>query len=269
LAKRRQKQLSVLVIPDDGSRTLEFKLSYIILAGAGILMVGLLALVAAGGVFLFQAQHWKNTASALRQDNARLRREAARVDELAQMVARMKMWDQQLRTMLSPAVDLPAASYSVPVSGRHESGAQVATVPARGGQTDNLSMRWVPSIWPVPPSTGWVTREFESQRGIFKNQHLGIDIAAPGGSPVQAAADGRVVFADVDDVMGQMVAIDHSGVYMTRYGHNEALLVSEGEEVRRGQHIALVGNTGHSSGPHLHYEVIEHGRAIDPRRHLP
>ena len=130
MAKRRQKQLSVLVIPDDGSRTLEFKLSYVILAGIGLLLAGLLVLVAAGGVFFWQVEHWRNTARALRQDNSRLRNEAARVDELAQMVTRMKMWDQQLRTMLSPTVDLPVATYSVPVSGREASGPQVTTVPS-------------------------------------------------------------------------------------------------------------------------------------------
>jgi murein DD-endopeptidase MepM/ murein hydrolase activator NlpD len=114
-----------------------------------------------------------------------------------------------------------------------------------------------------------VSREFQAQQGMFRNQHLGIDIAAPEGTPIQATADGRVLVAGDDDVLGRLVVIDHGDGYITRFGHNGALLVSKGESIRRGQHIAQVGNSGHSSGPHLHYEVLENGRARDPRELLP
>ena len=270
MAKRHQKQLWVLVIPDDGSRTLEFKLHYPVLWGAGAVLVGLLVMVCAGIVFFLQAQYWEHTARAQELDNTRLHAEVARVEELAQMVTRMKAWDQQLRSVLSTHIDLPPASYDMPAAVRDEMEVRVVTLSrrSRGGQPVSLEMRWVPSIWPVSPSIGWVTRGFESLHGVFKNRHLGIDIAAAEGTPVQATADGRVVFADVDDVLGHLVAIDHGGVYMTRYGHNSALLVHEGERVRHGQHIALVGSSGRSSGPHLHYEVIEDGRARDPRDFL-
>jgi len=103
----------------------------------------------------------------------------------------------------------------------------------------------------------------------MRGKHLGIDIAAPQGTLVLATADGRVVYAGVDAVQGQMLAIDHFGAYMTRYGHNSSLLVSEGELVRKGQPVAQVGSSGESSGPHLHYEVSESGRHQDPRLFLP
>lgn len=271
MAKRRQKQISVLVIPDDGSRTLEFKLNYIMLWGLGVVVCVLFVLVACGGIFFVQSQYWKQTAQDLQVENARLHQEAERVDELAQMVSRMKAWDQQLRTMLAPTVTLPPVSYTVPVATHPENSGQVVTLSGRdnndhGGEWD---VRWMPSIWPVSLATGWVTREFESQQGLFQNRHNGIDIAAPEGTPVQAVANGRVIFAGVDDVLGYVVSIDHGGIFMTRYGHNSVLLVAEGEEVRRGQHIALVGNSGQSSGPHLHYEVLENGRSRDPRQFLP
>ena len=270
MAKRHQKQLSVLVIPDDGSRTLEFKLYYPVLWGACVVLVGLLVMVCAGIVFFWQAQYWEHTARVQKSDNVRLRTEVARVDELAQMVTRMKAWDQQLRSVLSTHVDLPPASYDMPVAIRDEMDVRVVTVAgrSRAEPSAGLEMRWVPSIWPVSPSMGWVTRGFEPSHGVFKNRHLGIDIAAAEGAPVQATADGRVVFADTDDVLGHLVAIDHGGTYVTRYGHNSALLVNEGEHVRQGQHISLVGSSGRSSGPHLHYEVIEDGRARDPRDFL-
>ena len=265
MAKRHQKQLSVLVIPDDGSKTLEFKLNYPMLWGMGVLLAFLLCMVLAGVVFFWQAQYWEHTARAQELDNTRLRAEVARVDELAQMVTRMKAWDQQLRSVLSAQIDLPPVQEV-----QSEVVAQVAamSVQSQGIQSSDLDMRWVPSGWPVSPAVGWVTREFEATKGLFKNQHAGIDIAATQGTPVQATADGLVIFADIDPVLGYMVIVDHGGFYATRYGHNSALLVNEGEHVRRGQHIALVGNSGQSSGPHLHYEVIEDGRVRNPREFL-
>ncbi|MCZ6632778.1 MAG: M23 family metallopeptidase [bacterium] len=272
MAKRHQRQLSILVIPDDGSRTLEFKLGYGLIRAVACGLVVLLILVMAGGFFYWEFRFWKDSAGRLEWDNRRLRSEVARVDELAQMVTRMKQWDQQLRTMLSPSMELPPTTYAVPLGAQtlaKISSSQLVTVSGADHRNVVPDIRWIPSIWPVTRSVGWVTRGFEPRRGVLKNRHMGIDIAAPEGTPVQAAADGRVVFAGYDERLGQMVAINHDGIYLTRYGHHATLLVSEGEEVRRGQHIALVGNSGNSSGPHLHYEVLKGGLAQDPGSYLP
>ena len=112
-------------------------------------------------------------------------------------------------------------------------------------------------------------RGFESAEGIVQTRHSGIDIAAVAGTPVRATADGRVKFAGVDPALGHLLVIDHGGVYATRYGNNRVLLVGEGTRVRQGQYIALVGRSGQSRVPYLHYEVIESGRARDPRDFLP
>lgn len=269
MAKRRQKQLSILVIPDDGSRTLEFKLNYVLLGVLGAILICLVVFVVAGGMFWWQAVHWENEALALRRDNARLQAEKTRVDELAQVVTRMKVWDQQLRTVLSANLDLSPASYTVPVVAAKGAEERVALVRGQLRDRDQIDVRRTPSVWPISRAVGWVSQEFQIQSGMFRNQHLGMDIVAPEGTPVQATADGRVLVAGDDDVLGRLVVIDHGDGFLTRYGHNGALLVSEGERVRRGQHISLVGNSGHSSGPHLHYEVIENGRARDPRGFLP
>ena len=269
MAKRRHKHLSILVIPDDGSRTLEFKLNYILLGLLGCVLFCLLLFVFAGGLFFWQANHWENRALSLQRDNARLQTEMARVDELAQVVTRMKAWDQQLRSVLSTSIDLTPASYAVPVTASKVVDEQVSVVQGQLRGRDPFDVRRTPSIWPISQAMGWVSQGYQAQDGMFRNQHLGIDIVAPAGTPVQATADGVVVVAGDDDVLGRMVVIDHGDGYMTRYGHNGALLVSEGERIRRGQHIAQVGNSGHSSGPHLHYEVLENGRAQNPRAFLP
>ncbi len=276
MAKRRRRQLSVLVIPDDGSRTLEFKLSYWLLwATVGAVGV-LLVLVVIGGGFYWKARTWEQAAQAFKRENTRLKSEVERVEELAQMMGYMKQVDQQLRHMLSSRVNLAPAAYSVPptsppVLSGVEVSEQITTVVGRFAPRfqEPLDPRWTPSSWPISRSVGWVTAEFEERSGVLQNQHLGIDIAAPEGTVVRATADGVVVVAGVSEVLGQMVAVDHNGVFLTRYGHNSILLVSDREDVRRGQPIALVGNSGHSSGPHLHYEVLEGGGHQNPRQYLP
>ena len=125
-----------------------------------------------------------------------------------------------------------------------------------------------PTIWPV---RGWVTSDFGYRRSPFtlaSDFHPGIDIAASWGTPIVAPADGVVTFSGFKNGYGQMVAIDHGFGVMTRYGHTSQLLVHEGEKIKRGAKIALVGSTGHSTGPHLHYEIHVDNVAVDPMKYI-
>ena len=126
--------------------------------------------------------------------------------------------------------------------------------------------RYVPSIW---PTGGWVTREFKHGDVPILSTHFGMDVAAREGAPVLSTADGVVTFADWDQDLGWLVEIDHGYDVVTRYGHNSRLRVDSGQLVHRGQIIALVGNTGRSSGPHLHYEVLKNNVPVNPRGYLP
>lgn len=94
--------------------------------------------------------------------------------------------------------------------------------------------------------------------------HNGIDIAAAAGTPVKAAGDGKVVFSGRVAGYGNLVEVDHGNGWVSRYGHNEANLVAAGDTVKVGQTIALVGTTGRSTGPHVHFEVRKEGKAVDP-----
>jgi murein DD-endopeptidase MepM/ murein hydrolase activator NlpD len=100
-------------------------------------------------------------------------------------------------------------------------------------------------------------------------RHDGIDIAAPEGTPVLAAAAGSVLYAGEQAGYGGLVILRHDGGLVTLYAHNSRLLVSEGDRVRRGQPIARVGETGRTSGPHLHFEVREGTRPRNPLLYLP
>ncbi|MEK6546377.1 MAG: M23 family metallopeptidase [Nitrospinota bacterium] len=134
------------------------------------------------------------------------------------------------------------------------------------GQASLLSS--TPSIWPV---RGWVTSGFGYRISPFtdrKEVHEGIDIASRLSSPVIAPADGIVVRNGRDATYGNILEIDHGYGVVTRYGHNARVLVNVGEKIKRGQAIAQIGNTGRSTGPHLHYEVVLNGVPVNPFRYI-
>ncbi len=125
-----------------------------------------------------------------------------------------------------------------------------------------------PSLWPVH---GWVTSAFGyrlSPWGEGVKMHRGIDIASPFGSTVFAPSDGVVVFSGNKGGYGRALIIDHGYGITTLYGHNSDLFVKEGDRIVKGERIAAVGNSGASTGPHLHYEVHVDGIPTDPMRYL-
>jgi len=131
--------------------------------------------------------------------------------------------------------------------------------------TRNLSQQIVPGGRPVVK--GWISSYYGPRTDPFTGRnafHRGVDFAGPAGSEVVAVASGVVTFAKERFGYGTTVEINHGGGYVTRYGHNQKVLVAVGDTVQKGQSIALIGSTGRSTGPHLHFEVLKQGRAVDP-----
>jgi murein DD-endopeptidase MepM/ murein hydrolase activator NlpD len=126
----------------------------------------------------------------------------------------------------------------------------------------------LPSGWPVrgPISSyfGYRTSPFSGRQEF----HQGIDIAVPYGTEVKAAGDGRVIFAGYQAGYGYTVIIDHGYGLTSKYSHNSSNLVKEGDEVVRGQPICRVGNSGRSTGPHLHFGITLNNQAVDPLKYL-
>lgn len=127
----------------------------------------------------------------------------------------------------------------------------------------------MPNIWPVagPISSYYGYRT--SPGGIGSTFHEGVDIAGDYGTPISATAAGTVTEAGWVGGYGYLVEVKHADGIVTRYGHNSAVLVYEGQHVDQGSMIALMGSTGNSTGPHCHYEVRIHGEAVDPMYFLP
>lgn len=116
-----------------------------------------------------------------------------------------------------------------------------------------------------------ITSDFGSRTDPFSGQysfHKGIDMAAQEGSNVHSAADGTVVACDYDEIGGWYIVINHTDCLQTYYGHLSKILVKAGDGIRAGQVIALSGNSGKTTGPHLHFEVVDHGQNMDPMAYL-
>ena len=118
-----------------------------------------------------------------------------------------------------------------------------------------------------PVSTGYISSYFGERADPFDGReafHKGVDFAGNLGSDVVAVAAGVVTWAGERSGYGKLIEINHGDGYSTRYAHNERTLVSVGQTVKRGESIALMGSTGHSTGPHVHFEVLKNGRQVDP-----
>jgi murein DD-endopeptidase MepM/ murein hydrolase activator NlpD len=139
-------------------------------------------------------------------------------------------------------------------------GAQIQA--AQSGQSSTGAVSSAGLIWPV---NGPVTSGFGMRWG---RMHTGIDIAVPTGTPVHASASGTVVYAGWMSGYGYLVAIDHGNGLATAYAHNSSLLVAVGQHVAQGDTISLSGSTGHSTGPHVHFEVRVNGVPVDPLLYL-
>ncbi|WP_022850765.1 M23 family metallopeptidase [Limisalsivibrio acetivorans] len=135
-------------------------------------------------------------------------------------------------------------------------------------EENRLIMSSTPSIW---PTKGWISSGFGYRRSPFTGRrvfHEAIDIATKTGTPIKAGAKGVVIFSGRKAGYGKVLIIDHGFGYVTKYAHCNKLYLKEGESVEKGQVVAEVGNTGRSTGPHLHYEVLVNGVPVNPMKFI-
>lgn len=245
--------MTFIVVPHGGGdlSTRSFEISY------RRLRVAALLLLAAGLLWLGTVASWGYLAAqaarvpGLQREVAELQKDRVRVEQLARTLARMEQRYQQLQVMLGAEAvpPLPAAE------GEEEGGQDAEPEPAGPAEAS------VPGSWPLEVR-GYVTREHLAR---VRGRHPGIDIAVREGSRVRAAGAGVVAEVGEDSIYGKFVRVRHRDGYETMYGHLSRLLVAEGVPVAQDQVIALSGNTGVSTAPHLHFEVRRDGEPVDPR----
>lgn len=247
---RGRAKLTIVAVPDwgsGGSRSFVVKRTtvvLIILMGS-LLMVGL-TFMSIVGVVLGGRQA---AVDDLRQENADLLARLDTMDMLSERLAGLAARETQLRFLLGLERSQDEALW------------QPGTPGAAAGEWNLASDTAVsPSMWPLT-ERGFIT---QSLLAGDEGGHPGIDIAVASGSYVRAAGGGEVIEAGDDPVYGRFVLIDHGDGLWSRYGHALYLVVTRGQKVRRGEVIALSGSTGQSTAPHLHFEILNNGRPVDP-----
>jgi murein DD-endopeptidase MepM/ murein hydrolase activator NlpD len=277
------RRLTVELVRADGTRIAGLPLSARVvlcaLACLGLASSGAVALV---GSFDARAR----AGAATREENRRLRadleRVATEVGNLRREVAGWPALHKRILEAFGPATDPPGVDSGigggVPVdqgpSPATELDALAAEIQEAGTSLRALqgllarasrALAALPSTWPV---RGAVNSEFGTRFSPWSGApefHAGIDIAAERGTAVLAPAAGTVAFAGASPEYGLAVIIDHGQEITTIYAHLSRIRVAAGQRVSRGDEIARTGNTGRSSGPHLHYEILVAGRPVNPR----
>ena len=269
----RMSRISLVLVSERSGRTHELRmpkfLFVMIVSVFGLVLLTPLVFLAlpTGVVDVTFGDTWKSEMKALDEKSMELTRQLEELKETARRIRRLAGVEPSDSGTLVRAEDenvrLAVSRSGLPFLTGGGGPTRLEAVTA-GERT--RPFRHVPSIWPV---AGWVTREFQQGDVSIVAPHLGLDVAARENAFVLSTADGTVTFADWDQDLGWLVEIDHGYDLVTRYGHNARLRVDHGQLVRRGQIIALVGSTGHSTGPHLHYEVRKDNVPVDPRGYLP
>jgi murein DD-endopeptidase MepM/ murein hydrolase activator NlpD len=300
-----KKSYTVIVVSDHDAPVKRYHVqkSYLVQLGVGVLLLA--GMILGGTVHYLQVAQDAAENRILRDENLTLRTQLKsvreRIEHIGSTLDRVERFDQKLRavTMLSdPQRNLamgptePEPGTTSPTTDTQFTQLTTTDTPnALMGRLDRLSaeatrqeqslqelqayfqdqkslLASTPSLW---PARGWVTSDFGSRLDPYtadRVMHQGLDIAAPHGKEVFAPSDGTVVFAGLEGGYGNVIVIDHGYGIKTRYGHLAKILVKSGEKVKRGSKIAAVGNTGRSTGPHLHYEVRVNGIPQNPRKFI-
>lgn len=224
----------------------------------GAIVVGVLVVL----FFTFAGPISRSAARVpgLQREITRLEQENARVQQLAAALNRAEQNYQELRSILGARAPQRGSA-----AGKTEAepmrAVPVRAAPAGAGPRYPEGAS-APQFWPLDVR-GFVTRG-QVRPGAPAESHPGIDVAVPIGTPVRASGGGSVEAAGTDPDYGLFVLLRHPEGFQTMYGHASRLVVREGDSVAAGQVIALSGNTGRSTAPHLHFEVRRDGRSLDP-----
>lgn len=295
--KKHNQQMTFMLIPHNAARPLQWKMSRKLLSGAATVIAVLTICFGAIGVWFYISQDDIRHVNQIKRDNHEkietielLNQEISKIEKQQEEIAQKQKELKRIMGIKSEN-DRPVevsrggkGGIDYRIRGRGDNEVLQQTVEIRTQlaiqekELDELLarvnnnkayFRSIPNQW---PAQGEISSEFgwrSSPFGGGNSFHEGIDIANDSGVAVVAAADGTIGFAGWKGAYGKMLEIDHGYGYKTLYGHNSALLVNEGEQVKKGQQIARMGNTGRSTGPHLHFVVMKDGEAQDPQIYLP
>ncbi len=254
--KRKTRSYTFLLIPDNERETRSFKINARVLRVSLVFLLVLIVLILFGFGTYWKAASMALSYGTLREENLKLKESLNRLDEIQSNLDKLRKVDQKLRSSLSGYVGVVEND----LQKDNQLSVSDINVSSRD-KYDRSIFNSVPDIYPVD---GFITRGFEPNSALGA-PHFAIDIAAAKGSPVKATGDGVVMFSGWTYEEGYVVILKHKLNYFSFYKHNLENLCSEFQQVKKGQVIALLGDTGQkSSGPHLHFEVWDGLQPVDP-----
>lgn len=259
--KRRTKFYTFLLIPDNERSTKSMKLSARILKFLFIFLIVIIVSIILAAISYWNWAEVVIDYYSLREENLKLKDALAQVEEVQSDLNRLKKIDQKLRSSLSGYVSIVEGNLE-----EKESELVENLDPSESAHYDRSIFNSIPDIYPV---NGFITREYQREGSLLSEAHIGIDIVGVKGSPVKATADGIIIFSGWTYEQGNVVIIKHKLNFYSFYKHNLRNLCHELEHVKKGQVIALLGDTGQiSSGPHLHFEIWKGSKPVDPKKYL-
>lgn len=283
MSKRKKTKYTVMFIPDDNGKTYSLRASKGIIRSllffVIVFCVGIAALLFKTGEIGAKLQ----IVQFLKRENTRLKEENSKLLVVRNKIDTMEKMSSYILRVAGAAGDafvgtIPAKvmnSREEDVFGRDSLDIYVDGIglDRKEGLVDSAhgegkAAYKLGAFSGILPVQGWITRKFTKSEEDPSANHLGVDFAAAEGSLVRASQSGIVDKVEQDKYFGLIITLSHKGGYATRYGHCSQILVSEGDIVENGQTIALVGNTGQSSGPHLHFELLKDGKQVDPMKYI-
>ncbi|RMF60011.1 MAG: hypothetical protein D6748_05000 [Calditrichaeota bacterium] len=248
--KNKKKFLTVQLLPDNVSPPRSFQFRYTWIYAAGITAGIVFLLLVAGLITYSQVLQAALQKGALEKENIQLREQLQKIGELQAELELLRSYNERVRNSLQGYVTFSEAA------GDESAASDVIF-------TSQQKYSLFTSVPQITPMSGFISQEFKWP------DHPGIDIVAPEGTPIKAAADGIVAFSGWTYEDGYFIILYHPRGYSTLYKHNSRNLVSTNQIVHQGEVIAFSGNSGGtSSGPHLHLEIWKDGFPINPRQLL-
>jgi murein DD-endopeptidase MepM/ murein hydrolase activator NlpD len=274
-AEADRNSITVTVAPAQAERTFQIDLPRWSLRLLAVILIVSFVLVLAGGILYGKLLRDAVVLREVRQENEVLRARAARLKEIEEDVAQLERVRKQLYAIAGvPEAEAGSIAEKEAPAGEHtmDSPEAHSETPRTDATSPDREAPSSPAAMGAPlttlPYRGPISRGFSIASGRSP-EHTGVDVAGREGADVLAAGDGMVIFAGEDETFGNLVIIAHPGGWETKYGHNRTLLVAQGDSVRSGQTIALLGSTGKSSAPHVHFEIHHDGTAVDPGSCFP
>ena len=246
------KKFTILVIPDDDSETSSYSFSKIFIKIA--IVFSLITILASIAIIVKTAPNISKFDSLNKKYNV-LAKERIKVLELMESLEKLNQMDQFVRNSLGSELNFSEKPEIV------DSALMLIPENHLISLSDNI-----PSLAPIE---GFISKRMESVFSNVDNLHGGIDIVASEGTPIRATSSGVVVFSGWTYEMGNLIVLYHGDDYITHYGHNQQNIISRLDIVKKGDVIGYVGNTGISSGPHLHFEIWKGEQSIDPLIYFP